>query len=147
MKKQMDGVDSQQERTIFGKNLRRARIAQRLRQRDLHLLTGIAQSHICDIEAGTCNIAIDTMVKLARVVNMQLWQLFKPVEAKVSAEPARDGRSAPRSRKWHEENFSHKAFDFTDAEMRQLRKAAAQEGLTITDFIRRLLQESNVLPA
>jgi transcriptional regulator with XRE-family HTH domain len=145
MKKQMDGVDSQRERAIFGKNLRRARIAQRLRQRDLHLLTGIAQSHICDIEAGTCNIAIDTMVKLARVVDMQLWQMFKPIDADEDAAPERDGRSAPRSRQWHEENLSQKVFDFNDAEMRQLRKAAADDGLTITDFIRKLLHKARVL--
>jgi transcriptional regulator with XRE-family HTH domain len=86
MKKQMANIDSQQERTIFGQNLRRLRIQHRLRQRDLHLLTDIATSHVCDIEAGSCNIAIDTMVKLARVVKTPIWQMFK----------SHDGRATPR---------------------------------------------------
>jgi transcriptional regulator with XRE-family HTH domain len=144
MKKQMAGVDSQEERTIFGQTLRRLRIQQRLRQRDLHLLTGIAPSHICEIEAGTCNIAIDTMVKLARVMKLPLWQMFKPGDGE-NAQPMADGRSAPRSRKWHEDNLSQKVFDFSDAEMRDLRKSAAAAGLSVTDFLRQILSEAGVL--
>jgi transcriptional regulator with XRE-family HTH domain len=53
-----------------------------LSQRDVHRLTGVAQSHISEIETGTSNISIDTMVKLATVVNQPLWRLFRPLPQK-----------------------------------------------------------------
>ncbi|MGF1620719.1 MAG: helix-turn-helix domain-containing protein [Rhodomicrobiaceae bacterium] len=78
-KNSMPGVDSQSEREIFGQNFRHARIKTGLSQRDVHRLTGVAQSHISEIETGTSNISIDTMVKLATVVKHPLWRLFRPL--------------------------------------------------------------------
>lgn len=78
-KNKMPGVDSQSEREIFGQNFRKARARIGLSQRDVHRLTGVAQSHISEIETGTSNISIDTMVKLATVVNQPLWKLFRPL--------------------------------------------------------------------
>lgn len=81
-KNQMQGVDSRSEREIFGQNFREARMRIRLSQRDVHRKTGVAQSHISEIETGISNISIDTMVKLSRTVNRPLWKLFKPKPAK-----------------------------------------------------------------
>jgi transcriptional regulator with XRE-family HTH domain len=81
-KNKMPGVDSQSEREIFGQNFRNARARIGLSQRDVHRLTGVAQSHISEIETGTSNISIDTMVKLATVVNQPLWRLFRPLPQK-----------------------------------------------------------------
>ena len=81
-KNKMPGVDSQSEREIFGQNFRDARIRVGLSQRDVHRLTGVAQSHISEIETGVSNISIDTMVKLSHVVKRPLWKLFKPIPAK-----------------------------------------------------------------
>ena len=149
MKKQMPGVDSQHERLIFGRNLRRARLVLRLRQRDVHLLTGIAQSHISEIEEGSCNISIDTMVKLATVVKAPLWRLFKPAEggAEEEAEPEEDKRREPRDKEWYDENLQAQLFNFSAAEMRHLRKVAVEEGVTVPDLLRRSLQESGFLPS
>lgn len=72
------GFESTTERAIFGRNLREARTAARLSQRDIHRITGIAQSHVSQIENGDINICIDTMVKLSSLVGKPLWQLFKP---------------------------------------------------------------------
>lgn len=77
-KNQMQGVDSQSEREIFGQNFREARMRIGLSQRDVHRKTGVAQSHISEIETGISNISIDTMVKLSKTVNRPLWKLFKP---------------------------------------------------------------------
>lgn len=77
-KNNMPGVDSQNEREIFGQNFRIARAKVGLSQRDVHRLTGVAQSHISEIETGVSNISIDTMVKLATVVKQPLWKLFRP---------------------------------------------------------------------
>jgi len=77
-KNTMPGVDSRPERETFGENLRLARTRLNLSQRDIHRLTGVAQSHISEIETGTSNISIDTMVKLSTVVKQPLWRLFRP---------------------------------------------------------------------
>ncbi len=84
-KNEMPGVDSQSERVLFGENFRQARIKTGLSQRDVHRLTGVAQSHISEIETGVSNISIDTMVKLATIVKQPLWKLFKPVTQKIKS--------------------------------------------------------------
>lgn len=74
----MPGVDSETERVVFGRNLRVAREKLNLSQRDIHHLTGVAQSHISEIETGQSNISVDTMVKLATIVRKPLWKMFRP---------------------------------------------------------------------
>lgn len=73
----MPGVQSDAERQVFGRNFRSARERLRLSQRDVHQITGVAQSHISEIETGQSNISVDTMVKLANTVRKPLWKLFK----------------------------------------------------------------------
>ena len=145
MKKQMAGVDSVAERATFGRNIRRARITLHMRQRDIHMLTGIAQSQISQIEDGECNMSIDTMVKLSTVVNIPLWRLFNPGGVEGSEEEPGDARRGPRAKDYHEELLQSVAFDFSDAEMRQLRKAAADVGLSVSDFLRGLLRKERVI--
>lgn len=77
-KNAMPGVDSEIDRMVFGRNLRLAREKMNLSQRDVHQLTGVAQSHISEIETGRSNISVDTMVKLATTVKKPLWKLFRP---------------------------------------------------------------------
>lgn len=144
MKKQMAGVDSEAERAVFGRNFHQARLKLRLRQRDIHVMTGIAQSHISEIEQGTCNLAIDTMVKLAHIVKTPLWSLFKPAphgEAPQLDLDDVDPRRAPRSKRWHEQKVQEIMFDFTDLEIRKLRAAASTSGLTVMAYIRHVLDE------
>jgi len=144
MKKQMAGVDSEAERAIFGRNFHQARLKLRLRQRDIHVMTGIAQSHISEIEKGTCNLAIDTMVKLAHIVKTPLWTLFKPApygDAVETELDAVDLRREPRSKRWHEQKVQEIMFDFTDLEIRKLRTAAAESGMTVMAYIRHVLHE------
>lgn len=83
-KNTMPGVDSRTEREIFGQNFREARMRIGLSQRDVHRMTGVAQSHISEIETGISNISIDTMVKLSKTVKRPLWRLFKPTAAKAT---------------------------------------------------------------
>ncbi|WP_246742822.1 helix-turn-helix domain-containing protein [Rhodomicrobium vannielii] len=70
--------DSQPEREIFARNLRRARIDASLSQRELAAVTGIAQAHISELENAMHNVCIDTMVKLAQAVRKPLFQMFQP---------------------------------------------------------------------
>jgi transcriptional regulator with XRE-family HTH domain len=71
-------VDTEPERKIFARNFRQARREAKLSQRAVHRLTGIAQSHISEIETAQVNICLDTIVKLARLVRKPVWELFKP---------------------------------------------------------------------
>jgi transcriptional regulator with XRE-family HTH domain len=77
-RKQPSPVDTRSERKIFAHNFRRARQEARLSQRDVHRLTGIAQSHVSEIETGQVNICLDTIVKLAQLVRKPVHELFKP---------------------------------------------------------------------
>jgi DNA-binding XRE family transcriptional regulator len=71
-------IESQGERDAFAKNFRVLRKEVGLSQRDIQKLTGIAQSHVSEIESGMHNICIETMAKLARLVNKPVHELLKP---------------------------------------------------------------------
>jgi DNA-binding XRE family transcriptional regulator len=71
-------IESQSERDAFAKNFRVLRKEAGLSQRDIQKLTGIAQSHVSEIESGMHNICIETMAKLARLVNKPVHELLKP---------------------------------------------------------------------
>jgi transcriptional regulator with XRE-family HTH domain len=66
------------ERVVFARNFRKAREAARLSQRDVHRLTGLAQSYISEVERCIRNPSLDSMIKLAHVVNRPLYLLLKP---------------------------------------------------------------------
>jgi DNA-binding XRE family transcriptional regulator len=70
--------ESQPEREIFARNLRRFRIEANLSQRELAQHTGVAQAHISEMENAMHNVCIDTMVKLAQAVRKPLYELFMP---------------------------------------------------------------------
>ena len=70
--------DSQPEREIFARNIRRARIDAGITQKELAKLTGIAQAHVSDLENAQQNVCIDTIVKLAQVLRRPVHILFAP---------------------------------------------------------------------
>lgn len=78
-KNYMPNVDSQEVRRAFGANFKKARAKKQLSQRDVFIRTGVAQSHISEVESGIANLTIDTMVKLSHLVKVPLWKLFKPL--------------------------------------------------------------------
>jgi transcriptional regulator with XRE-family HTH domain len=137
----MEGVDSEAERATFARNLRAARMHLRLRQKDICQITGIAQPHLSDIEAGGGNIALDTMVKLATAVNQPLWKLFKPGEIIDEEEVLPSPRNMPRERRDNAVDIEFKRED-----MRRLKAAAAEAGMSVPDFIRKALRDSGILP-
>jgi transcriptional regulator with XRE-family HTH domain len=66
------------ERVIFARNFCKARKMANLSQRDVHRLTGLAQSYISEVERCLRNPSLDNMIKLAHVVNRPLYLLLKP---------------------------------------------------------------------
>jgi ribosome-binding protein aMBF1 (putative translation factor) len=71
-------VESQLQRDCFARNFRAARKDAGLSQRDIQKETGIPQSHISEIESAMHNICIETMVKLANLVQVPVHELLKP---------------------------------------------------------------------
>jgi transcriptional regulator with XRE-family HTH domain len=136
----MAGVDSDAERATFARNLRAVRMHLRLRQKDICQITGIAQPHLSDIEAGGGNIALDTMVKLAAAVNQPLWKLFKPGEIIDEEDVLPSPRSMPRERRDNAVDIEFKRED-----MRHLKAAAAESGMSVPDFIRKTLRDAGIL--
>ncbi len=69
--------DSQPERELFARNLRRFRVEAGLSQREPAQATGIAQAHVSEIENAMHNMGIDTMVKLAQQFGKPLHLFFQ----------------------------------------------------------------------
>ena len=78
IKHDTQAVESQSERDTFARNFRVLRKEAGLSQRDIQKLTGIAQSHVSEIESAMHNICIETMVKLAKLVKRPIHELLKP---------------------------------------------------------------------
>jgi hypothetical protein len=97
-------------------------------------------AHLSDIEAGGGNIALDTMVKLAAAVNQPLWKLFKAGEIIDEEEILPSPRNMPRERR-----DNAVGVEFKREEMRHLKAAAVDAGMSVPDFIRKTLQDAGIL--
>ena len=64
-------------RTVFGQNLRTARINAGLTQAQLAQRTGLTQQYVSWVEAGHANITLATMTTLARVVGRDVVALLQ----------------------------------------------------------------------
>jgi transcriptional regulator with XRE-family HTH domain len=63
-------------RQTFGRNMRDRRKALDLSQEKLGELAGLEQSYISNVEAGTRNVSIDNIARIARALDVQIGQLF-----------------------------------------------------------------------
>ena len=69
------GEDIPVERTVFARNLRRARLARKLSQADVSRSTGVDKSYLSDIERSRANPSLDVMARLAHAVGTDLCDL------------------------------------------------------------------------
>ena len=65
-------------RAVLARNLRAGRARRRLSQRDIVKRTGVPSSQIAAMEAGRADASIDSMAKLASILETPLWKLLKP---------------------------------------------------------------------
>ena len=70
---------------IVGSNLKAARLKSHLKQSDVAAVTGLTQQYLSLIEAGQQNVALKTLILLAKVAGHDLLDFLKQV-AKHSAE-------------------------------------------------------------
>jgi transcriptional regulator with XRE-family HTH domain len=70
----------QDERVVFGANLRAARLERGLSQQEVADRAERSQAKMPAIEAGRTNITIDTMQRLAMAVGLTVLELLTPKE-------------------------------------------------------------------
>lgn len=76
---------------LFGRNLRAARVFAELSQRELHERSGVAQSHISELERALTIPKLDTISDLADVLGVDFVDLLSP-------SPKFEGYRSPRRR-------------------------------------------------
>ena len=70
--------------TKFGKTLRRLRIAKKLTQEELGLEAGLRRTFISSLELGQKQPSLETIQKLAAVLDLSLSKLFQQVEKDIN---------------------------------------------------------------
>jgi transcriptional regulator with XRE-family HTH domain len=67
-------------RAIFGENLKKYRTCKGLSQAKLAEMLDISPNFVSDIEGGKRWVSSDTLVKLATVLNIEVYEFLKPPE-------------------------------------------------------------------
>lgn len=70
-------MDNVRGKRSLGSQIRAARTAQGISQRQLALMTGISRSYLWKIETGTADIGIDVLIKIARALDTQVCELIE----------------------------------------------------------------------
>jgi DNA adenine methylase len=65
-------------RVTFGENCWAARIKNGLSQQEVAAATGIPQARIAQIEHGRVNVTLETIARIARVLNREPASLIEP---------------------------------------------------------------------
>jgi XRE family transcriptional regulator, regulator of sulfur utilization len=63
-------------RETFGRNMRHRRKELGMSQEELGDRAGLEQSYVSNVEAGTRNVSIDNIARIARGLNLEIEQLF-----------------------------------------------------------------------
>ena len=69
-------MDTRRDRLRFGQRVRERREEQGLSQRKLALMIGMDNTYLGRIEAGRCNLSIDTMSRIASALDIEIRELF-----------------------------------------------------------------------
>lgn len=62
--------------SLFGKNVKKYRIASKLSQEKLAELTGLHRTYISDIERGLRSISLNNIEKISVALNIEIYKLF-----------------------------------------------------------------------
>ena len=70
-------MDNVREKRSLGSQIREARAAQGISQRQHALMTGISRSYLWKVETGTADIGIDVLIKIARALDTSVRELIE----------------------------------------------------------------------
>ena len=70
-------MDNMREKRSLGSQIREARAAHGISQRQLALVTGISRSYLWKVETGTADIGIDVLIKIARALDTSVRELIE----------------------------------------------------------------------
>jgi transcriptional regulator with XRE-family HTH domain len=73
-------MDETEFRALLSRNLKRFRSRLGLSQLDLSLNLGISPTFVSDIETGKKWVSPQTLIKLAKALKIEVYELFKPEE-------------------------------------------------------------------
>jgi transcriptional regulator with XRE-family HTH domain len=65
-------------REIFGRNLRRRRLAQGLSQEELAHRASMDRTYVSSLERSVYAATVDVIDRLARALDAEAWELLKP---------------------------------------------------------------------
>lgn len=60
----------------FGNRIRQLRVARHLSQEELSFRCGISKNYLSDVERGTRNISLKAIEKLAKGLEVEIYELF-----------------------------------------------------------------------
>ncbi|TSC87303.1 MAG: DNA-binding protein [Microgenomates group bacterium Gr01-1014_16] len=63
----------------YGKRLRQLRKAKGLSQEELAFRSGLHRTYVSDLERGTRNVSLENIEKIAKVLGLELSELFKGI--------------------------------------------------------------------
>ena len=72
---------SEELRAIFGNDCKAARTKKGLSQQEVASATGIPQPRIAQIELGKVNVTLETIMRIARVIDLDLPRLLREPDA------------------------------------------------------------------
>lgn len=79
-------------RKLVGRNLRRIRVSQDISQEQVAFDAGVDRSYLGGIERGAENPSVDTLEKIARVLDCKLRDFFDPVDHSKTQAGLKPGR-------------------------------------------------------
>lgn len=79
-------------RELVGRNIKRIRVANGVSQEQLAFDAGVDRSYLGGVERCDENPSVDTLDKIAAVLDVPLIELFRPVEADAMTPGLRPGR-------------------------------------------------------
>lgn len=86
------GMDSD---SIFARNLELVRVAKGYTQENLALDADVARSYLSNLKSGTNSATLEMVDKLARVLEVESWQLLLPDLTVESVEPGQETSDDP----------------------------------------------------
>ena len=69
-------MDNEREKRSLGSQIREARAAQGISQRQLALMTGTSRSYLWKIETGTADVGIDVLIRIAQALDVKVRDLI-----------------------------------------------------------------------